>query len=180
MRKGRCAMDDHALMARLAAGDDEALGELIRRHHASAMQQAVRFLQDEGLAEDVVQEAFARVYLMRTRYRSDFAFTTYLAALVRNLCIDQWRKARRSIPVPEVDAGLCESAEAVWLAGESRRGLWSALSGLPPQDCALLTGYALEGLSYQQLARREGLSAGQVRIRLHRIRQKLRKERDRE
>ena len=173
-------MDDHALRARLAAGDNEALGELIRRHRDAAMKQAVQFLKDECLAEDVVQEAFARVYLMRERYRSDFAFTTYLATLVRNLCIDQWRRIHRNVPVPEVEAGMCESAEAAWLAQESRRGLWSLLGSLTQQDRALLTGYALDGLSYQQLARREGLSIGQVRIRLHRFRQKLRKERDRE
>ncbi|MGN0764556.1 MAG: sigma factor-like helix-turn-helix DNA-binding protein [Aristaeellaceae bacterium] len=36
----------------------------------------------------------------------------------------------------------------------------------------------MEGLTYQQLARREGLSLTQVRARLHRIRKRLRKERD--
>ena len=45
----------------------------------------------------------------------------------------------------------------------------------------MLTGFALEGESYQALARRTGLTLGQVKIRLHRIRRRLRdKERERE
>lgn len=170
-------MDDRQLMARMAQGDADALTELIRRHRSGALLQARRMLKDDALAEDVVQEAFARVYLLRQQYRAEFVFSTYLAVMVRNLCIDCLRRRRLSIPVE--DAALySDSAEAVYLERESRMALWRRLMDLPEQDRSLLTGYALDHLTYQQLARREGMSAAQVRIRLYRIRQKLRKERD--
>ena len=172
-------MDDQELMARLAAGDDTALEELMRRHRPAALRQARSMLGDESLAQDAVQEAFVRVYLLRGSYRPEFAFTTYLAAMVRNLCLDELRRRRRQpLSMEDVPEGLAESAEAAWLARETRMALWRSLSGLNARDQALLTGYALEGLTYQQLARREGLSLPQVRIRLHRIRKRLRKERD--
>ncbi|MGN1021674.1 MAG: RNA polymerase sigma factor [Aristaeellaceae bacterium] len=172
-------MDDQELMARLAAGDDTALEELMRRHRPAALRQARSMLGDESLAQDAVQEAFVRVYLLRGSYRPEFAFTKYLAAVVRNLCLDELRRRRvRPLPSQSLPEGLAESAEAVWLAREKRLTLWRSLSALSRQDQALLTGYALEGLTYQQLARREGLSLTQVRIRLHRIRKRLRKERD--
>ena len=57
--------------------------------------------------------------------------------------------------------------------------LWNELRRLTPTDQALLTGYALEGRSYRELAQAQGLSLPQVKIRLHRIRNRLRsKERD--
>ncbi|MDY4137897.1 MAG: sigma-70 family RNA polymerase sigma factor [Eubacteriales bacterium] len=172
-------MDDQELMARLAAGDNAALEELIHRHRPAALRQARSMLGDEALAQDAVQEAFVRVYLLRASYRPEFAFTTYLAAIVRNLCLDEIRRRRlRPVPAQDLPEGLEGSAEAAWLEKEKRMALWRSLSRLSAQDQALLTGYALEGLTYQQLARREGLSLTQVRIRLHRIRQRLRKERD--
>lgn len=170
-------MDDNQLMARLAREDPDALEELIRRHHGAALQQACSILQDHALAEDVVQEAFARVHLLRHKYRPDFAFTTYLRVLVRNLCIDQLRRRKKSfVGMPEA---LADSAEAVYWQKERRMQLWNELRKLDAADQALLTGYALEGRSYRELAQALGLSLAQVKIRLHRIRKKLRdKERD--
>lgn len=168
-------MDDNRLMALLAAGDHDALEELIRRHRAAALRQAESILRDAALAEDVVQEAFARVYLLRHRYRPDFAFTTYMGVMVRNLCIDQLRRRKKQpVPLQELPEGATASAEEEFLAGEGRMRLWSTLQSLDARDRALLTGYALDGLSYRELAQQLRLSIPQVKIRLHRIRKRLR------
>lgn len=171
-------MEDNQLMARLAAGDTDALEELICRHRGAALRQAESLLQDADLAEDVVQEAFARVYLLRHKYRGNFAFTTYLRVLVRNLCIDQLRR-KRSLPLAELPEESIASAEECYWQQEKRMQLWNQLRQLSGTDRALLTGYALEGRSYRELAGMHGLSLPQVKIRLHRIRSRLRnKERD--
>ena len=175
-------MDDNELMARLKMGDTDALALLIRRHRSWALARAEDMLHDGALAEDVVQEAFARVYLLRERYRPEFAFATWLGVLVRTLCLDQLRR-RRLAPMPVEslpEAGSEDSAEAVFLRKEARLALLNELAALGDTDRALLTGFALEGESYQALARRTGLTLGQVKIRLHRIRKRLRdKERER-
>lgn len=175
-------MEDNELMTRLAQGDDDALEELIRRHWDGALRQAQGMLHDAALAEDVAQEAFARVYLTRGAYRDTFSFRTYLSVLVRNLCIDQLRRMKRAPALlPEMPEGEADSAEAAYLRGEKRMRLWAMLSALDPADRALLIGYALEGRSYQELARQCGLTLPQVKIRLHRLRKRLRaKERDEE
>ncbi|MBE5803238.1 MAG: sigma-70 family RNA polymerase sigma factor [Clostridiales bacterium] len=165
-------MDDNQLMARLAAGETAALEELILRHRGAALQQARSILKDHALAEDMVQEAFARVYLLRHKYRPDFAFTTYLRVLVRNLCIDQLR--RRKMPDDVSPPAPADSAEAAYWQKERRSRLWNELRALDQTDQALLTGYALEGRSYRELAQATGLSLPTVKIRLHRIRKRLR------
>ena len=91
-------MDDNELMARLALGDTDALEKLIARHRAWAEAMACRLLHDPVEAQDVAQEAFARVYLLRQRYRPDFTFRTYLGVLVRSLCLDRLRRVRRRWP----------------------------------------------------------------------------------
>ena len=176
-------MDDNELMARLKQGDTDALALLIRRHRPWALARAEGMLHDAALAEDVVQEAFVRVYLLRDRYSPAFAFSTWLGALVRNLCIDQLRR-RRIAPMPVEplpETGSEDSAEAAFLRKETRLALLNELAALDDTDRTLLTGFALEGESYQALAWRTGLTLGQVKIRLHRIRKRLRdKERERE
>ena len=173
-------MTDHELMARLAVGDEGAMEELMRRHRAFAVREARRLLGDGALAEDVAQEAFARVYMAREQYRSTCAFRTWLLAMVRNLCVDQLRRRKiRPVPSDRLPEGTSPSAESELLALERRMRLWNELAALSEVDAALLTGYALEGLSYRELAERDHLSVAQVKTRLHRIRKRLRaKERD--
>lgn len=173
-------MTDHELMARLAGGDPDAMEELMRRHRGAAVAQARRLLGDDALAEDVAQEAFARVYLARDQYRPTYAFRTWLMTMVRNLCVDQLRR-RRIGPVPTgaLPERPSPSAESELLALERRMRLWNELKALSTLDAGLLTGYALEGLSYRELAERWHLSVAQVKVRLHRVRKRLReKERD--
>lgn len=168
-------MTDHELMARLAMDDPDALEELMRRHRPTAVQEARRMLGDAALAEDVAQEAFARVYLARRQYRESFAFRTWLTAIVRNLCVDQIRRRKLSpVPSEALPEGSSPSAESEYLALERRMRLWNELAALSPVDAGLLTGYALEDRSYRELAARYGLSVPQVKIRLHRIRKRLR------
>lgn len=175
-------MTDHELMARLADGDADALEELMNRYRAAAVKEARRMLGDDTLAEDMAQEAFARVYLARKRYRPTFEFQTWLMAMVRNLCIDQLRRRRLSpVPSDALPERPSPSAESEYMVAEGRMRLWNELAALSPMDQALLTGYALEGLNYRELAARHHLTVAQVKIRLHRIRKRLRsKERDEE
>ncbi len=174
-------MDDHALMARLQAGDDTALEALIDRHRPWAERLAVSMLHDPAAAEDVVQEAFARVYLLRGQYQPTYDFRAWLGTLVRRLCIDALRRRKRRAEATARLSSAREegSAESAYWQKEKRLRLWALLDALPPIDRALVTGYALDGLSYRELAQKHRLTVGQVRIRLHRIRKRLReKERD--
>lgn len=171
---------DNQLMARLQRGDTDALTELVARHRAPAEQYAARLLGDAALAEDVVQEAFARVYVHRNVYQPTFTFRTWLLVLVRRLCIDQWRRQARAPMAMELLPDVpTPSAEEACFRRLEQRSLLEAVAALEGVDRDLLTGFALEGLSYQQLAQRLHLTVGQVRLRLHRLRKRLReKERD--
>ncbi len=167
-------MEDNELMAHLALGDVDALEELIARHRLWAERMAAQLLNDDTEAQDVAQEAFARVYLLRQRYRPTFTFRTYLGVIVRSLCVDRLRRAHRA---PLLPGSLPEcpvpSTEEAFLRQEEDMHLWQMIAALPPEDRTLLEGYALSGLKYRELAQRLNLTPGQVKIRLHRIRRRL-------
>lgn len=167
-------MEDNELMARLALGDTDALTALIARHRSWVERMAAQLLHDDTEAQDVAQEVFARVYLLRQRYQPTFAFRTYLGVIVRSLCADRLRRAHRAPLLPgSLPESPVPSAEEAFLQQEDDVHLWRLIADLPAEDRALLEGYALSGLKYRELAQRLNLTPGQVKIRLHRIRRRL-------
>ena len=166
---------DNDLMARLALGDLAALETLIARYRPWAEKAARSLLHDGALAEDVVQEAFARIYLARNAYRPDFTFRTYFTVVLRRLCVDQLRRrAHQPVPMADLPEVNAASAEADYLRRDRMARLWRALDQLDETDQALLLGVALEDKSYRQLTDELGLTLPQVKIRLHRVRARLR------
>lgn len=97
--------EEAELLAAVGAGDrDRALPELYRRYERRLYGFGVRFLGDRGLAEELVQETFLRVW--RTADRFDPARGTvsaYLFSIARRLAVDIWRRPSSRPLHPEVE-----------------------------------------------------------------------------
>jgi RNA polymerase sigma-70 factor (ECF subfamily) len=80
-------------MARIALGDQSAFAELYRQTSSHLYGVAVRILRDGAAAEEVLQEAFVNVWHHAGSYEAAKSQpTTWLAAIVRNRCLDQLRR----------------------------------------------------------------------------------------
>ncbi len=90
-------------MARLNAGHDAALNELMGRHATRLFHYLIRALQSEDEAADVVQEAFVRVYQNRAKFDSRQMFSPWLYAIATNLVKDRYRYRARH-PQVSLDA----------------------------------------------------------------------------
>ena len=66
---------DQADMARLAAGHDAALNDLMARHSARVFGYLVRLLGNETEAEDLAQEAFLQLFRKIGTFRGESAFS---------------------------------------------------------------------------------------------------------
>lgn len=174
-------MEDNALMARVQAGDRDAFDALVQRHYADMLRLSEAIVHDAVLAQDAVQESFADLYAHRRLYRHDFAFSTYLSAVVRHKSIDQLRRQKR-LPLPlealceaQLPAAAEDSPEARCIAQAFARGLAGLIDGLPVAHRRMIIGYALEGKSYRDIARDEGCTVAKVKVTLHRVRKALRR-----
>src|SRR6476659_7844573 len=85
-------------MERVARGDAEAFRMLTERHAASVTAHAKRMLRDASEAEDMVQEAFLRLWKNAPTYRPDARLGTYLHRIVHNLCVDTLRSRKPGDP----------------------------------------------------------------------------------
>lgn len=172
-----CAdLDDAELMALVAQGDAEAFALLVDRHAAALYRVAMRMLADGHEAEDVVQEAFARVWQQAPRWKpSGAGLVGWLHRVTMNLCFDRKRRFR-VVLAPELPEQIDEAplADAGIVASQARDAVAGALGDLPERYRAALVLCYYEGFSNALAAEVMGLNIKAMESLLFRARRTLR------
>jgi RNA polymerase sigma-70 factor (ECF subfamily) len=174
-------------MRRLAAGQDAALNDLMKRHAEKLFHYLVRCLQNEEDAADLAQETFAKVYRSRARFDPRQKFSTWLYAIASNLVKDRYRWRSRH-PQVSLDAegdqsglSLRESLpgsdpsphEAVKVE-ERADAVRRAIAALPEDLRTPLILAEYEDRSQADIGAILGCTAKAVETRIYRARQQLR------
>lgn len=163
------------LLAAVARGDEAAFAELYQVTSAKLLAVALRILRHREVAEEVLQEAYFRVWERAGSYDSGVAKPmTWLAAIVRNQALDEVRR-RGSRPAASADeyaiAGLASDDEHPLVGlerAEDLKRLLECLDGLDEEKRQMVRLAYLEGLSRAELAERYGRPEGTIKTWLHR------------
>ena len=86
-------MQDEDYMRQLSFGNDSALDTLVFRYHKPLYGYVYRLLQDEKLAEDIVQETFLKIYQQAKKGYIPDQFKPWMYKIATNSCKDYWKKA---------------------------------------------------------------------------------------
>lgn len=139
---------------------------------------AYRICLDQGLAEDICQEAFMR-YLRRPAALPDLDQTKFwLLRVVRNLSLNVEKRRKRELRANR-DVTRAprwtqdETAEGEMLRSETRSAVQSALGSLPINLRTALVMREYGGLSYREIAAVLRISESNVKVRVFRARQRL-------
>lgn len=119
------ATEDFELVKRAIANDQKAYAELMTRYKDAIYFMLLKMVNNKEDANDLTVEAFAKAFENIEKYRSDFAFSTWLFKIATNNCIDFIRKRR--LKTLSIDEGF-DTAE-----GEDRRYDFAA-STLDPEE----------------------------------------------
>jgi RNA polymerase sigma-70 factor, ECF subfamily len=169
--------DDDLLLRRIADDDEAAFRELVSRHIDRAFALALRILGNRADAEDVVQDAFLKVWIHRGRWIEGRAkFSTWLYRVVTNRCIDFTRQPRGEDvdSVPELADDQPDAVTSMH-RDEVHGMLEVAMKRLPDQQrIAVVLSYH-ENLSNSDIAEVMGTTISAVESLLKRGRQQLRK-----
>ncbi len=179
----RAEPTDHELMAAVSRGDRSALGVLFARHHERVHSLCYRMTGDPSVADDLVQDAFLRVFRYGKGFGERAAFTTWLYRLVRNVCINHLNVEARARsraemmaseqPTDEAGRGpgpALESGESDPRLDRIRRALYK----LPPDKREVLVLSRYEGFSYAEIADVCETTVGAIKVRAHRAMRELR------
>ena len=90
------AQDDASLLARMKAGDEQALGVLYDRWHPMVHGVVTRILKSRDDVDDVVEEAFWQAWRQAVRYESSRGTVqTWLLTIARSRALDRVRSLKR-------------------------------------------------------------------------------------
>ena len=172
--------DIDPLIRRAQRGEQAALRELFRRHHADVTRIAFRVLGPSPDLEDVVQEAFVQLFRSLGSYRGDSKFSTWLYRVVSNVARMQVRRAQvrprllQQQPVPPErhpsgEAGPDAHAER----NERLALLYHHLDALSERKRTVLVLHDFEGLPASEIAIIVSANVLTVRTRLFYARKEL-------
>ena len=184
---------DTDLMLRFQAGEVACFDTLVARFQKPLLGFVYRFVGDGAAGEEIVQEAFLRVYLHRDRYRPKARFSTWVYRIAHHLALNYLRDHRRDrrmnsldepdgpgetlareLPdqAPNTEQALV-SADA---AQERRRRVRVAIAALPERQRAAVILHKYQGLDYQEIAGSLAVSESALKSLLFRAYTTLRRE----
>jgi RNA polymerase sigma-70 factor (ECF subfamily) len=152
-------VDWRSVVVAAQRGDRAAFGELYLRFHRAVhgvLLSRVPYVD----AKDLVQETFATALARLAQLADPAAFPGWLMSIARNKAVDHIRGKK---PVDELSDVAVPAPRAAEVAE-----VLAALRALPEAYRETLILRLLEGLTGPEIAEQTGLSAGSVRVNLHR------------
>ena len=155
MAAGWADKEDHELLALVQDGNGHAFAVLVERHTGRFYRLAYRFLQDKAAAEDVVQDAFLKLWENPGLWQPErnSKFTTWFYRIVVNLCLDQRKKKKPA--VLDNDAMVADDREPVdetMMHAQEQKMVEKEIAALPERQRTALNLCFDAGLTNQEAA----------------------------
>jgi RNA polymerase sigma-70 factor (ECF subfamily) len=177
---------DHALVARIAAADERALGELYDRYGRMAFSLAAAMLPDAADAEEVVADAFAQIWRSAANFDPGRGSVIgWVATIVRTRTLDLLRSQRRRSRAIERATAMSEDGAAPMLShaemadraaerNDARVLVERSLVELPPPQRTVIELAYFGGLSQSEIAERLSEPLGTIKTRMRAGMEKMR------
>lgn len=147
--------------------------------HERMYRMAWRLTGNAQAAEDLVQEAFLKLWLKRDALQITGSAEAFCVTTVKNLFYDQLRKRRpqttnhtpEELQIPHDDDAARTMEQA-----EDRQMAWQLISRLPEQQRQIVMMRDIGEMEYREIERQTGLTAVHVRVLLSRARKQMREQ----
>lgn len=176
------ACDDGQLASRVAAGDQSAAEELVRRHQAPVRGFLRVVCYDRSAIDDLAQETFLRAIKHAGRFNDKYPMRGWLLTIARRLSINHGQKSKRRRPAAGIEpdqlqtkagnnpGSNLEKQEQQTLTRDAVQTAMARLS--EPQRVAIAMHYQ-QGMPLEQIAEALEMPIGTVKSHLHRGRQRM-------
>src|SRR3989344_386196 len=173
-------------------GDEEVLRRAIRkpklfeilldRYEDAFLRKAESIVHNREESEDIVQEAFAKIYQYAGRFvvQEGASFKSWGYKILMNTAFTHYQKRKRdrlgTAPLdPELYEMLPDKESRQFEKEEVSDYLISVFSRMPEHFSRILRFHFIDGLPQKEIATREGISVGAVKTRIHRAKKEFKK-----
>jgi RNA polymerase sigma-70 factor, ECF subfamily len=177
---------DAELMLRVRDGDTAAFAQLLGRHRNPLVGFMSRMVQNQGVAEELAQEVFLRVYRARLTYEPTAKFNTWMFRIATHLALNWLRdnkneKGRESLDQEMAEGGAgrqvqdrAPTVEERMVADSGLAEVRRAVEMLPDKQRAAVLMHKYQDLEYSQIAQTLECSESAVKSLLFRAYERLR------
>src|SRR6185369_15633665 len=172
---------DEELLA-LSVSHPNLFALLVRKYEDAFLRKALSIVKSQEEAEDVVQEAFTKIYINAARFKKQEGaqFSSWGYRILINTALTHYAKKKKEwgreaqldeeiwALVPDRNLKQFEKKELADLVA-------SVLTRMPAPMARALSSFFIEGKTQEEIAAAEGLSVGAVKTRVHRAKAQFRK-----
>lgn len=160
--------NDALLVAALKFDSHEAFVKIFRQYYANLVHFTARFIPDKSSCEDIVQEAFIRVWTNRKKLETDTSIRSYLISLVQNLALNELRHRKIKMQYQDMnhETILSLSPDEHMFFSELSDAYETALARLEPEVRETLMLSRQEKMKYSEIAQRLNISVRTVESRI--------------
>ena len=178
--KGEGMSDEQILVASLSHPSLFAL--LVRKYEDPFLRKAMSIVHEREEAEDIVQEAFAKIYINASKFKTveGASFSSWGYRILINTALTHYQKRKRE------GGRVVELDEEIWALIPDKNlrqfekkefvdEVASVLSRMPDTFARVLALFFIEGKTQEEIAREEGVSVGAIKTRVHRAKAEFKK-----
>ena len=181
---------DHRLAEQMRLVDAIAFDVMIEKYKQPIINYAARFLGDATEAHDVAQNVFVQVFKQADRFQFESKVSTWLFAIARNLCRNEYRRRlrhrtevfdgfsvqHRSMEQPNSEDLRQANVPQAVFETELQQKIEESLTCLPKKQRTAIVLLHEQGSSYDEIAALLGTSVSAIKGLIYRARQKLKRQ----
>src|SRR5258706_2162252 len=160
---------DLELVLAIQGGDILAFEVLVKRYQYGLLTFAYRIVRNEATAQEVVQDAFFKVYKYIDRVDPTRKFSTYLFEITKNASISALRARKNTVSLDEAtEATEDKSFYEDFVRADERIRVRKAVGKLEGKYKKVVTLYYFRDLSYEEISNKLRLPLNTIRTQLKR------------
>jgi RNA polymerase sigma factor (sigma-70 family) len=146
--------------------------EIFDKNSAKVFHLCYGYTGDDESANDLMQETFIKVWQNLDKFRNQSLISTWIYRIAVNTCLTYLRVEKRQAKDELTDNIIENKQEEVSDKNEQVSLLYKCISQLEENERILIT-MVLDEVPYHEIAQISGISDGNLRVKIHRIKQKL-------
>jgi RNA polymerase sigma-70 factor, ECF subfamily len=167
---------DEELVRLIQDGDVLAYEELVKRYQHGLYVFLLRFVHDDTIASDIVQNSLVKVYEVIDRIDTSKKFSTFVFEIAKNFAISELRRRNKTVSLEEI-VDITEEKSFIEELYRSDVGeiVRESVRSLPEKYRTVITLYYFDDLSYEEIAGKLHIPVNTVRTHLKRAKEQLKK-----